>query len=377
MKQRGTPLLLGIDTGGTFTDSVLFDPEKRRIVARSKAPTTHGMLIHGIVASIEGLGISRPDLIGLVGLSTTLATNALVEGKNRPVGLVIVGYERDLSVPIPAVRLRRVAGGHTVRGDEACPLDERAVREFIEASDKTVEAYACASYFSVRNPRHEDRVEAIITKMTDKPVVLGHRLSMDLDAEVRAVTAALNAGLIPLINQLLDAVTQALAQLAIGAPLMVVRGDGSLMNEETARSRPVETIMSGPAASIVGARTLAPTGDGADTVVVDVGGTTTDIAVLTDGVPRLSARGARVGEYRTFVDAVDIRTTGLGGTASSTTSMRDRSPSGRSGCCPSGGLPTNTPRSLRVFPCGAVPSRGRGGSVLPIFTSSRRPSPTR
>jgi N-methylhydantoinase A/oxoprolinase/acetone carboxylase beta subunit len=156
-------------------------------------------------------------------------------------------------------------------------------------------------------------VEALISKATGKPVVLGHRLSMDLDAEVRAITAALNAGLIPLIAELLDAVGGALARHSISAPLMVVRGDGSLMSEATARSRPIETILSGPAASVVGARTLAPLPEGVNSIVIDVGGTTTDIAALSGGLPRLCGRGARVGEYRTFVSAVDMQTTGLGG----------------------------------------------------------------
>lgn len=313
MSHNSTPLFLGIDTGGTFTDSVLFDPARRKIVAKSKAPTTHHRLIDGIVNSIGGLSLADPLVVGLVGLSTTLATNAVVERNNRPVGLLIVGYEKDLSVSIPGVVIRRVAGGHTVRGQEAASLDEKAVRDFIKTVDRDVSAYACASYFSVRNPRHENRVEAIITGAVKKPVVLGHRLSMDLDAEVRATTAALNAGLIPLIAGLLDAVRGALSRLLITAPLMVVRGDGSLMSETTARSRPIETILSGPAASVVGARTLAPLPEGTDTIIIDVGGTTTDIAAFSAGSPRLCSRGARVGDYRTFVSAVDMQTTGLGG----------------------------------------------------------------
>ncbi len=313
MSRKRSSLFLGIDTGGTFTDSVLFDPAARKIVAKSKAPTTHHRLIDGIVDSIAGLLEYDPNAISLVGLSTTLATNAVVERKNRPVALLIVGYERDLSVPIAGVVTRHVTGGHTVRGDEAAPLDEKAVKDFITAVDRDVSAYACASYFSVRNPAHENRIEAIIARAVKKPVVLGHRLSMDLDAEVRATTAALNAGLIPLIAGLLDAVRGALSRLSITAPLMVVRGDGSLMSETTARSRPIETILSGPAASVVGARTLAPIPGGIDTIVIDVGGTTTDIAALSAGSPRLSPRGGRVGDYRTFVSAVDMCTTGLGG----------------------------------------------------------------
>jgi len=307
------PLFLGIDTGGTFTDAALWDAHACRVVSRSKAPTTHSNLSVGVINAIGGLDASHFAEIGMVGLSTTLATNAIVERTGRPVGLIIVGYEGDISVPIPRVRIIRVAGGHDVAGRETAPLDEVEVRRFAEAVRGEVESFACASYFSVRNPAHELRVAKLLTRASRLPVVSGHRLSSDLNFPIRAVTAALNAGLIPLISELLDAVGHALDALKITAPLMVVKGDGSLMSDDTARERPIETILSGPAASVVGSAALLGKTDVDRSVVVDVGGTTTDIAVLDGGLPRLSDRGARVGEWRTSIHAVDARTVGLGG----------------------------------------------------------------
>jgi N-methylhydantoinase A/oxoprolinase/acetone carboxylase beta subunit len=135
-------------------------------------------------------------------------------------------------------------------------------------------------------------------------------LTHRLDALRRATTVALNARLIPLICDLIAAVERTMAQAGIRAPLMVVKGDGSLMSSTMAMERPIETILSGPAASVVGAQHLS---ESSDLIVVDMGGTTTDIAVLSNGRPRLSPRGAQVGRWRTMVEAVDVHTVGLGG----------------------------------------------------------------
>jgi N-methylhydantoinase A/oxoprolinase/acetone carboxylase beta subunit len=319
MKGDGSPLLLGIDTGGTFTDSVLLDVSQNKIISKSKAPTTHRNLTLGIRESIEGLGTRDFGRVTMVGLSTTLATNAIVERTGRPVGLIVVGYDGEIKVPISGVRLIRISGGHNVRGEETAPLDKSEVKRFVKGVEGGVEAFACASYFSVRNPDHEDRVEKIVSEITKKPIVLGHRLSMDLDLGIRAVTCALNAGLIPLISELLSSVKGAMSKMGIKSPLMMVKGDGSLMTEETAQKRPIETILSGPAASVVGAKILSKLNSPnhnrrpKDTVVIDIGGTTTDIALLTNSLPHISSRGAVVGGFRTFVNAVGVRTVGLGG----------------------------------------------------------------
>ncbi|OQY17454.1 MAG: hypothetical protein B6I35_14560 [Anaerolineaceae bacterium 4572_32.2] len=312
-------IALGIDTGGTYTDAVLVDHASGKVLAGDKALTTRHDLAVGIgqavAAVFEGDGVS-PDEVGLVALSTTLATNAIVEGRGGPVCLLLVGYDPELIrqygfehdlVTQDVVYLR---GGHDGMGNESEPLDEAAARDAILARRDHVESFAVSGYFGVRNPAHELRVRELAEELTGLPVTCGHELTTRLNAIRRATTTALNARLIPLLQELIGDVRRALDERAIAAPLMVVKGDGSLVRAEWAMRRPIETILSGPAASVVGAWHLAGRGD---VWVVDVGGTTTDIAVLHDGRPRLNPEGARVGEWQTMIEAVDVRTVGLGG----------------------------------------------------------------
>src|SRR3981189_2006088 len=173
-----------------------------------------------------------------------------------------------------------------------------------------VEAFAAAANFSVRNPSHELRARRIIRAMTAKPVTCAHELSSKLDAPRRALNAALNARLTPQIRHLIEGGGRRLGEEAIDAPLMIVKGEGSLRKAEIALEYPVETILSGPAASVVGAGFLTGL---QDFVVADMGGTTTDVAVVSGGRPVISGEGALGGAWRTRVEAVDVRTSGLGG----------------------------------------------------------------
>ena len=313
------PTLLGIDTGGTYTDAVLFDSETG-VLGAAKALTTKHDLAIGVRGAVDGVlgganGVAGTD-IRLVSLSTTLATNAIVEGQGSPVCLLMIGHgpealERaDLRKALDGDPVAFIGGGHTPAGDEQMALDLDAVRAAIEAHGADVAAFAVAGYFAVRNPAHEQAVRDLVHQLTGKPVSCGHELSWRLDAPRRALTAVLNARLIPLIQQLVLAVRGLMAEKGIRAPLMVVKGDGSLVAEETALARPVETILSGPAASVVGAHHLS--GE-TDVLVVDMGGTTTDIALLEGGRPVLNVEGAVVGGWRTMVEAVAAHTVGLGG----------------------------------------------------------------
>jgi len=207
---------------------------------------------------------------------------------------------------------RAIVGGRmSIGGEELEEFDEegcrRAVKRLLAAG---VDAFAVSGYGSTRNSAHELRAREVITEECDLPVVCGHELSGRLNFLNRANTAALNARLLPIIDRLLVAAQRTLHDRDITAPLMIVKGDGSLINVETARERPVETVLSGPAASVLGARHLAGHDDA---MVIDVGGTTTDAAIIIDGRPRLSPEGARVGGRQTSVEAVRIRTMGLGG----------------------------------------------------------------
>jgi len=230
--------------------------------------------------------------------------------------LLLVGYGRDalqragLGAALGSDPVIFVEGGHTATGEEQAPLDLAAVRAAVETHAAKVSAFAVAGYFGVRNPRHEIAVRDLLRELSGLPVTCAHELTSNLDAPRRALTAVLNARLIPQLQQLVLAVRGLLAAKGIAAPLMVVKGDGSLISDEVALNCPVETILSGPAASVVGACHL--TGE-AEVVVSDMGGTTTDIAVLTGGRPLLDREGAKVGGWRTMVEAVAVHTVGLGG----------------------------------------------------------------
>jgi N-methylhydantoinase A/oxoprolinase/acetone carboxylase beta subunit len=316
------PVLLGIDTGGTYTDAVLLDEglaPHERVVASAKALTTRHDLAVGIGeavdAALAACGLDA-GAVGLVSLSTTLATNALVEGQGESVCLVFIGFgAADLARAGLKDALRDdpvifAAGGHTPMGDEQVPLDLDAIAAGIEHLATPVAGFAVASHFAVRNPDHEDRARDLIRARTGLPVTCSHELSAKLGGPKRALTSVLNARLIGLLHRLISAAEALLAARGITAPLMVVRGDGALVAAEFAKARPIETILSGPAASIIGAAWLT---GAKDAVISDIGGTTTDIAILRSGRPRLDAEGATVGGWRTMVEAVAIYTHGLGG----------------------------------------------------------------
>ncbi|MBY6056470.1 hydantoinase/oxoprolinase family protein [Leisingera daeponensis] len=311
-------LLLGVDTGGTYTDAVLIRDEKE-VIASAKSLTTRQDLAIGVGGAIRAVleqsGV-KPQEVSLAALSTTLATNALVEGQGGRVALIYVGFKEDdldrhgLRDALKGDPALVIGGGHTHAGSEAAPLDTEALEMFLRTEGQGVTGFAVASVFATRNPAHEVEAARIIHEMTGAPATCSHQLSAKLNGPKRAVTAVLNARLIGMIDRLIGRAQDTLRDLGIEAPMMVVRGDGALMSGEQARERPIETILSGPAASIVGARWMTGV---EHALVSDIGGTTTDVALIKDGKPAIDPAGARVGAFRTMVEAVAMRTTGLGG----------------------------------------------------------------
>lgn len=243
---------LGIDTGGTFTDSVLVDMDTGEVLGKSKSRTTHRDLSEGIRDSILGLDRDLLRRTDIVSLSSTLATNAVVEGRHGRVALVSIGrkYERET---LPEHRID-ISGGHSLHGGEEDRLDVESARAFIESMRGKVDAFAISSLMSVRNPEHELKVRDMVSEILGIPAVCGHELSSNLGFHVRGSTCVIDAGLIPVMSSLIDSVKEVMAELEVDAPLLVVRGNGSLMGESMARLRPVETVISGPAASMMGAR---------------------------------------------------------------------------------------------------------------------------
>ena len=323
MAESTKSYLIGVDTGGTYTDAAVLDAATNKVLASAKALTTRGDLAVGVCEAIEcvltALGddtASTASRVKLVSVSTTLATNAVVEGHGSPVCVVLVGFDdtmvqrSGLSSAFPGLVVERAAGGHDHNGGEATKLDMEALAAIVEKHAGSVEAFAVASQFAVRNPAHELAARDFITGRTSLPVTISTELASALDAPRRALTAALNARLISRISLLIKAVQHAMTRFGIDAALMMTKGDGSLARAETVAFRPIETVLSGPAASLVGAATLSGL---TDFILSDMGGTTTDLGVLESGRPQVNEQGADVGGWRTMVQAIDVRTLGLGG----------------------------------------------------------------
>ena len=310
---------LGVDTGGTYTDAVILDEEASKVLGKAKSLTTRHDLALGIGkavdAALEAAGVG-PGQISMVSLSTTLATNALVEGQGGRVALLFIGFDEDdltrsgLTEALKGDPVLRLQGGHSHAGTEHAPLDLVALEAQVAALGPEVMGFAVAARFATRNPAHEVAARDLIRRVTSRPVTCSHELSAKLNGPKRALTAVLNARLIGMIDRLVSACERHIASVGIAAPMMVVRGDGALISAAQVRERPIETILSGPAASIVGARWLT---GAQDALVSDIGGTTTDVALLKGGLPEIDPEGARVGGFRTMVEAVAMRTTGLGG----------------------------------------------------------------
>ena len=331
-------LALGIDTGGTYTDAVLYDETHgadgaaRGVIAKAKALTTRHDLaigIAGAVGAVLAQAAVAPSDVAIVSLSTTLATNALVEGRGGRVALVFIGFgEHDgsragLAEAMAGDPVIRITGGHNPQGDAIAPLDVVALEREALAVAGTVTGYAVTAQFATRNAEHEIAARDLLRSLTGLPVTCGHELSAKLNGPRRALTSVLNARLIGLITGLIAAAEEIMVRHAIDAQLMVVRGDGALMSAAMAKARPIETILSGPAASLVGAAHLTGV---EDAVVADIGGTTTDVAVIEQGVPHLDEEGATVGGHRTMVEAVAMTTVGLGGDSEIVVSINETTP---------------------------------------------------
>jgi N-methylhydantoinase A/oxoprolinase/acetone carboxylase beta subunit len=308
-------LRLGIDTGGTYTDAVLVD-DKQNIVSSSKTLTTPHDLTLGIGNALAGLSDASLQNIRLVSLSTTLSTNSVVEGRGAPVCVLLPGYRKaqieksGLLEIIEAGLVIPLEGGHDAIGQETQVLDEDGARQAILKHMDQVSAFAVSSMFGVRNPEHEIRLRELITELSDKPVTCGHELASALDAPRRALTVALNARMVPTIHELIRSMQKIMVKEGIKAPLMMVKGDGSLVNIEIALKQPVGTVLSGPAASVIGACALSGV---RNAIIADMGGTTTDIAIVNDGQPELDFDGVRIGDWRPMVEAVRVFSLGLGG----------------------------------------------------------------
>jgi N-methylhydantoinase A/oxoprolinase/acetone carboxylase beta subunit len=308
---------VGLDTGGTFTDIVLWDLADRRVLRKAKTPTTHGDYAVCIRRAFAALALQPAEraALGRVALSTTLATNAVAEGRIQPAAMVL--EPGDIAVPSglhpQLVTLKSQIGFDAV---EVVPVSRDEVLTKVAPLAGQVESFAVSGYASTRDPAHERQIRDILREAFGKPVVLGSQLTHRLNFMERARAAVLNAGLLPVIMEWLAAVKGILQGLAITCPLYIVKGDGSLMTEAEALGQPVHTLFSGPAASLCGGGELVPGPDGGparQAIVVDVGGTTTDMGRIVEGAGVLRQGGLRINNRSIAVDGLEMATFGLGG----------------------------------------------------------------
>lgn len=301
-------MLLGIDVGGTFTDAVVVG--EGCVVAQAKQPTTDELL-SGILDVLDSvLDEVKVGQIERIALSTTYVTNALVQGKISSVGLLLIpgpGLDYSGLLPTHAVML----DGYTDhRGRETAPLRREQVEQAC-VQFKYCDAVAVSGKFSVRNPRQENQAADWVERLAGCHVTRGAETSGGLNFLRRTNSAYYNAAVWQAFNHFADAAERAIKLRGLQAPLYILKADGGTIPLDIARRLPVETIFTGPAATVLGIMaTSRPVGPA---VSLDIGGTTTDIALWRDGVPLSAPRGVTLDGYPTAVRSFRLRSVGIGG----------------------------------------------------------------
>lgn len=312
-------LRVGVDVGGTFTKAVAVALADREIVAECVLPTTHaspGGVADGVVRTVAGIAAQvGADHIEMVTHSTTQAVNALLEGDVGTVGIIAMGRQPDLARVEKLTRLGKVevAPGKRLRVRQAffdvtdgVPVE--AIRSaLVSMRDAGVAAIAVAEAFSPDDTSNEQAVAALATEV-GLAVCTSTELSGLYGLELRTVTAALNASIVPIAVSTAQYVSDGVRAAGIAAPVMVMRSDGGATDLAGFSAAPVRTLYSGPSASVAGA--LRYTGV-ADAIVVEVGGTSTNIAAVRHGRPALSY--VRVASHSTALRSVDVRVVGVAG----------------------------------------------------------------
>ena len=311
---------IGIDVGGTFTKAVLIDNASFEVIGRYSVMTTHGDA-RGVAAGVvevfrNVLERSRvdPDDVVFLAHSTTQATNALLEGDVAAVGVVGMAsrVESLLARGQSNVKDIELAPGRYLRPAHRFittdKLDHALVRETLEAlRDEGVQVVVASSAFGVDDQSAEEMVMRVALDI-GLAVTGGHEITKLYGLTTRTRTAVINASILPKMIGTANMTEQAVREAGISAPLMIMRGDGGVMDVQEMRRRPVVTMLSGPAASVAGALMYLRVSDG---IYFEVGGTSTNIGVIRNGKPTI--KHARVGGHDTYVNSLDVRVIGIAG----------------------------------------------------------------
>lgn len=304
-------MIIGIDVGGTHTDAVLLD--SLRIVKKIKVPTDSEDLFNTVLKGFtQLLERADPKDIQRVVLSTTLTTNAIVQKSMTPVGMVVSsGPGIDPMAYKTGEHYYCVTGSINHRGREKAPVNEMEIEDTAKKMKKDgIEYVGVVSKFCVRNPSHEILIKRILNRHFKK-VFLGHHVSGNLNFPRRIATTHLNASVFSLHKSFFEAVKDSLEEKGLTVPIQILKADGGTMTLESSMAFPGQTILSGPAASIMGAIPHAP--ENQDAIVLDIGGTTTDIAFLVNKAPLLEPVGIRRGRYKSLIRSLRTDSEGIGG----------------------------------------------------------------
>ena len=329
-------LIIGIDTGGTFTDVTLLDPATGRVWT-AKTPSTPDDPSQGfgncIAEVLENSGLAGGDIARVLH-GTTVATNLILEGKGaRAALLTTAGFKYVLEIgrqdvprraslfawvkprrPIPPERVFEIGGRIGPDGRELAPLDEATVRAAVEAiKTQDIVSIAVVLLHSYANPAHERRVAATVCEAIPGALVSISSEVLPVFREYeRSMTTILNATVMPVVSTYVERLDQRLAQQNIGAPLLLMKSSGGVTSSRTVLRAPVETALSGPAAGAVGAAYVGTSSGYPDLIGIDIGGTSADISLIHGGEPGLTTNG-RIGNWPVGLPMIDIVTIGAGG----------------------------------------------------------------
>ncbi len=328
---------LGVDVGGTFTDLLLHDERTQRTF-QAKTPSTPQDQSIGVAAGVklicEKAGIAPSD-IELVLHGTTVATNAVLEGKGARVGLLVTeGFEYTLHLakswtpgplfgwivmdkPDPLAALadtRGIPERMNARGEIVRPLDiDKATALIDDLCGSGIEALTISLMHSYANPEHERRLAAIVAERhPDIPVSLSSDILPEFREYDRAITTVMNDYVRPIMKRYLSRIEDRLRDEGVTARLHIVRSDGGLMSAAAASERPVHTVLSGPAGGVTSTVMIARRTGFNKLLAFDMGGTSTDVSVIIDGQPTIS-RSTEVGFFPAKVPTLDVRSVGAGG----------------------------------------------------------------
>jgi N-methylhydantoinase A len=334
-----TPLpgaVIGVDTGGTFTDVILLDPVSGRIVT-AKVPSSPSdpsrSFVAGIAAALDQAGVDGTGVARVLH-GTTVATNLILEGKGAPTALLTTaGFKYVLEIgrqdiprrsslfawikpkrPVSPQAIFEIGGRIAHDGAELEPLDEAAVAAAARAiSDAGIRAIAVVFLHSYANPTHERRAGEIVRQVLPGAMVsLSSEVLPVFREYERSMTTILNVHVMPVVSSYVARLSGRLADDGIVAPLLLMKSSGGVIGAERARRMPVETVLSGPAAGAVGAAFIGGVAGYRDLIGIDIGGTSADITLVHDGEPGLTTTG-HIGEWPLALPMIDIATIGAGG----------------------------------------------------------------